>query len=111
MPEPDPQSYLPLREPTFFILLSLVQTEQHGYAILKDVQVISEGRVRLTTGTLYEALARLLDQGMIERVTRENGASPGKPRKYYRLTHLGRLVIQSEAARLAQLTAAAHQIL
>ncbi len=111
MPKSDPQTYLPLREPTFYILLSLFKAEQHGYAILKDVQVISAGRVRLTTGTLYEALARLLDQGLIERVISETGVGPGKPRKLYRLTNLGRLVIEAEAARLAHLTSAVRQIL
>jgi len=60
---------LPLREPTFFILLSLASQEKHGYAILQDIKEISEGKVKLSTGTLYEALARLLDQGLIERVS------------------------------------------
>jgi DNA-binding PadR family transcriptional regulator len=61
--------FLPLQEPTLIILLSLADGEKHGYAILKDVAEISNGKVRLSTGTLYEALARLLDQGLIERVT------------------------------------------
>jgi DNA-binding PadR family transcriptional regulator len=109
-----PLSFLPLREPTFYILLSLVPTEKHGYAILKEVASLSQGSVRLSTGTLYEALARLLEQGLIERV---NGAAertpastgPGKPRKTYRLTRTGRQVIEVEAARLAVQAAAARQ--
>ncbi len=107
----DPNTYLPLREPTFFILLSLLPAEKHGYAILKDVETISQGRARLTTGTLYEALARLLEQGLIERAPVNGSPAPGKPRKTYRLTHLGRQVIEAEAARLALLSNAARSFL
>ena len=81
---------LPLREPTFFILLSLAQGEKHGYAIIKESDKLSQGRVKLSTSTLYEALFRLLDQELIERVDeRESLAGkkhPGRPRKFYRLT-------------------------
>ncbi len=109
MSEPDPIPFLPLREPTFFILLSLLPGEKHGYAILKEVEQISQKRVQLSTGTLYEALARLLEQELIERS--EDGAAPGpgRPRKLYRLTRLGRRVITAEAERLAQLSDAAHR--
>ncbi len=110
-----PLSFLPLREPTFYILLSLVPSEKHGYAILKEVETMSEGRVQLSTGTLYEALARLLDQELIERVNGtgpdKEAMNPGKPRKHYRLTHLGRLVIEAEVDRLhAQVMAAQRQL-
>ncbi len=108
--EPDLNQLLPLREPTFFILLSLAAGEKHGYAIFKDVEALSQGHVRLTTGTLYEALARLLEQGLIERAYQEdNQEGPGKPRKTYRLTHLGRQVIEAEAGRLQRLSAVAQQ--
>jgi DNA-binding PadR family transcriptional regulator len=109
MSETNPLSFLPLREPTFFILLSLIRAEKHGYAILKDVEDISRGGVRLSTGTLYEALLRLLEQGLIERGEEAAGVGPGKPRKMYRLTELGRRVIEAEAVRLHQLTAAARR--
>jgi DNA-binding PadR family transcriptional regulator len=107
---------LPLREPTFFILLSLAQGEKHGYAILKDIEALSGGKVRLSTGTLYEGLARLLDQGLIQRVDspeaeEESGAEnkhPGKPRKAYRLTRGGRRVLEAEIARMQNLVAAAR---
>lgn len=101
---------IPLREPTFFILLSLAQGQKHGYAILKDVESVSEGKVTLSTGTLYEALARLLDQGLIERVAdaaKDN--HPGRPRKLYRLTARGLRVMQAETARLQALLVAAQQ--
>jgi DNA-binding PadR family transcriptional regulator len=115
MDRPNPISFLPLREPTFYILLCLVPSEMHGYAILKEVETLSEGRVRLSTGTLYEALARLLDQGLIERVDAAEAGketpNPGKPRKHYRLTHTGRQVIEAETARLnVQVAAARRQL-
>jgi DNA-binding PadR family transcriptional regulator len=102
---------LPLREPTFFILLSLFNDDKHGYAILKDVATLSSGRVQLSTSTLYEALARLLDQGLVERITTagDDGAAPGRPRKFYRLTQTGRRVLNAELARLQGLVATAQR--
>jgi DNA-binding PadR family transcriptional regulator len=108
----DLSGLLPLREPTFFILLSLSDGQKHGYAILKDVAELSQGKVTLGTGTLYEALARLLDQGLIERVAlageADGAAHPGRPRKAYRLTPRGGQAVQAEAARLDALAAAAR---
>jgi DNA-binding PadR family transcriptional regulator len=105
---------LPLREPTFFILLSLAEGDKHGYAILKDVETLSNDRVRLSTSTLYEALARLLDQGLVARVTAASGDTvvvnnPGRPRKLYQLTHTGRRVLGAEFARLQGLVATAQR--
>lgn len=112
MTNSSPLSFLPLREPTFFILLSLIPEEKHGYAILKDVDALSNSALKLSTGTLYEALSRLLEQGLIERVEepRPDGSSaPGKPRKVYRLTDIGRKVIEAEANRLHTLASAARR--
>lgn len=110
----DIHNLLPLREPTFFILLSLSEGEKHGYAIIKDVAALSNGKVNLSTGTLYEALARLLDQALIERVEREASPDemvihPGRPRKAYRLTPKGGLVVQAEIARLQSLVLTAER--
>ena len=109
----DISDLLPLREPTFYILLSLAEGEKHGYAIIKDVAVISRGKVTLSTGTLYEALARLLDQKLIERVMlpageEVTGHHPGRPRKAYRLTLRGGQVMRAETARLDVLLATAR---
>lgn len=104
----DISGLLPLREPTFFILLSLTEGEKHGYAILKDVADLSGGSVVLSTGTLYEALARLLDQVLIERIETNEVSHPGKARKAYRLTLKGERVVKAEVARLQSLLAAAH---
>jgi len=97
----DPISYLPLTEPTFYILLSLAPGRKHGYAILKDVKDLSRTRVNLSTSTLYTAVGRLLDQELIERLDDENSeANPGLPRKSYELTELGRRVLEAEHVRL-----------
>ena len=109
----DISDLLPLREPTFYILLSLAEGEKHGYAIIKDVAEISRGKVTLSTGTLYEALARLLDQRLIERVMLSVGEGaagqhPGRPRKAYRLTLRGGQVMRAETARLDVLLATAR---
>lgn len=110
------EALLPLREPTFYILLSLVPGEKHGYAILKDVEGLSRGDVRLSTSTLYEGLARLLDQGLIARVDADDsalddasqGGHPGRPRKAYQLTPYGRRVVEAETSRMQALVTAAH---
>jgi PadR family transcriptional regulator, regulatory protein PadR len=104
---------LPLREPTFFILLSLRTGSKHGYAILKDVEELSQGRILLSAGTLYEALARLLDQGLIDRLDEspdiEGKGHPGKPRKTYQLTQQGSFALESEVSRLKSIIAAVNQ--
>ncbi|SPE31965.1 Transcriptional regulator, PadR family [Candidatus Sulfopaludibacter sp. SbA3] len=91
----------PLSEPVFLILLSLAEQPRHGYAILKDVEEMSEGRVVLSTGTLYGALRRLLDDRWIDRF-QEDDAS--RDRQAYRLTTMGRKRLQAEVARMKQMT-------
>ena len=92
----------PLSESTLFIMLSLSTGPLHGYAIMKDVLSISRGRVNLTAGTLYGALKRLLTQGWIERVPDDDAesANPGLPRKAYRLSDIGRDMLQAETERV-----------
>ncbi len=104
----DIQSNLPLREATFLIMLSLTQEPKHGYAIMKEVQVLSKGRVLLSTGTLYGAIKRLLNQGLIQRVN-ESGATPSnRERKEYALTDLGRRILKAEVERLNSLVTTAQ---
>jgi len=88
-------------EPVLLILLSLADHPRHGYAILRDTEEMSGGRVRLSTGTLYGALRRLLEDGWIERF-KEEDTSRGK--QAYRLTSLGRRNLQTEVSQLKQLT-------
>ena len=104
----DMLSNLPLREPTFFILLSLSPGPKHGYAILKETEALSEGRVKLSTGTLYGAIKRLLDGGWIRRV--DDPLPPGtkRERKAYALTEQGRRVLHAEIERLRKLVSVAQ---
>ena len=104
-----PESYLPLAPATFHILLALADGEQHGYAIMKGVTERSQGAVRLGPGTLYGALKRLLEAGLVE----EGGerADPDRDderRRYYRLTSLGVAVARAEARRLDAMVRAAR---
>ena len=92
---------LPLTEPVLLILLSLAGQPQHGYAILKDVERISNGRVLLSTGTLYGALRRLLEDDWIERFEEEESS---RGRQAYRLTTQGRRNLQLEIDRMRHLT-------
>ncbi len=90
-----------LSQPVLVVLLSLAEQPRHGYSILKDVESMSGGRVLLSTGTLYGALQRLLDQGWIERV--EEDETP-RDRRTYRLTSRGRRNLQMEIERMRYLT-------
>ncbi len=104
----DIQAQLPLTEATFFILLSMASVPRHGYAILKDVAELSENRIRLSAGTLYGALARLLDLEWIERLDSDVPDESGRPRKEYRLTDLGRRILAAETRRLESLVTLAR---
>jgi DNA-binding PadR family transcriptional regulator len=99
--------HLPLTEATFFILLSLAPERKHGYAIMKDVQRLSENRVVLSTGTLYGAIKRLLEIGWIKRV--KDGENGKRARQAYALTDAGRRVLDAEVTRLKTLVSTAQQ--
>lgn len=101
-------SQLPLREPTFYILLSISPGPKHGYAILKEVENLSEGRLRLSTGTLYGAIKRLLDRGWIHRVDDPLPNGTGRKRKAYQLTELGWKILNAEMVRLQRLVSVAQ---
>lgn len=103
----DINEQLPLTEASFFILLCLASGKKHGYAIMKEVEVMSDGRVNFSTGTLYGALRRMLEQGWIERMDEETEES-GRPRKSYDLSDLGRRILSAETARLQSLVRAAE---
>jgi DNA-binding PadR family transcriptional regulator len=92
---------LPFSEPVLLILLSLADQPRHGYAILQDTEKMSDGRVQLSTGTLYGALRRLLEDGWIERFHEEDSS---RGRRAYRLTAAGRRQLQQEVNRLKHLT-------
>ena len=88
----------PLREPTFLILAALAPQPLHGYAIIGEVADLSGGRLALRPGTLYGALDRLADEGLLESDREE--VVDGRMRRYYRLTDAGAAFLEREAARL-----------
>jgi DNA-binding PadR family transcriptional regulator len=89
-----------MREPTYFTLAALLDGPLHGYAIAKRAELLSDGRVRLAAGTLYAALDRLLNPGLVavdgDEVVR------GRARRYYRITDAGGEAVRAEVARLRQ---------
>ncbi|HVL68068.1 MAG TPA: PadR family transcriptional regulator [Vicinamibacterales bacterium] len=111
MPFKPAESLLPLTPISFEILLALHDGELHGYAILQAVEARLAGRLPMRTGTIYRALARLLDEGLIERS--DATADDDPRRRYYAITRLGRETAKAEARRLAdQVDAArAHRLL
>lgn len=108
-PNPLPESFLPLRPVEFQILLSLSRGERHGYGILLDAGERTGEPAKWGVGTLYRALRRLGDQGLIEES--ESRPAPDQDderRNYYRLTALGTSVVRAEAVRLESLVRAAR---
>jgi DNA-binding PadR family transcriptional regulator len=95
---------LPLPSATFHILLALAEGDRHGYAIMQDVEARTGGELRLSAGTLYRSIHRMLEQGLIVE-TRDRPApeDDDERRRYYRMTPFGRDVARAEASRLAEL--------
>jgi len=101
---PQPDSFLPLKPHVFHVLLSLADEDQHGYGIMQEVLDRTDGKVRLWPATLYGTLKRLMDEDLIA----ESGDRPAPDRddarrRYYRLTKLGRRVLNAECRRLEDL--------
>ena len=102
MADEDPKDFLPLPSSSFHVLLALAKSEKHGYAIMQEVEEISEGAVRMGPGTLYGTIKRLLETGLVE----ESGERPDpdlddERRRYYRITTLGEKVVTAEVRRLS----------
>ena len=94
---------LPLPPATFHILLALTEGERHGYAILQEVDERTGGELRLSAGTLYRSIARMVEQGLIAEVTRRASRQDDQRRRYYRITGFGTAVARGEMRRLTQL--------
>ena len=104
-----PEEFLPLTPAVFHILVALGDGEAHGYAIMQDVLARTQGSVRLSAGTLYGAVGRLLDDGIIEECEeRPDPEMDDTRRRYYRLSDLGGRVLAAEANRLTDLLRAAR---
>jgi DNA-binding PadR family transcriptional regulator len=104
-----PESFLPLTPVAFEILLALADGERHGYSILQEVDRRSDGAVSLHAGTLYRALARLLESALIEELSQApDPTNDDERRRYYRLTTRGIAVAKSEVVRMEGQLAAAR---
>ena len=103
--QPDPTSFLPLSEVAWEILLALSAEERHGYAILLEVERRTGGRLQLLPGSLYRALHRMREQGLLEEGAPGDAGDPR--RRVFRLTELGRSTAHAEARRLAEAARAA----
>ena len=100
----DIDELLPLTPATFHILIALSDEDRHGYAIIQDVESRTSGELKLSAGTLYRSVQRMLEQGLIVE-TRERPApeEDDERRRYYRITPFGTAVAKAEARRLAEL--------
>jgi DNA-binding PadR family transcriptional regulator len=105
----EPEAHLPLTPATFHILLSLSDGERHGYAIMAEVRERTRGTVKLGPGTLYTALKRLVDSGVVLEAGERSGRDDDERRRYYRLTPLGRAVARAEARRLEEMVRLARR--
>ena len=104
MSDRDPETHLPLTPPVYHVLLALGDDVLHGYGIMEAFEALTDGRDTLLAGTLYATLARMRDQGLVQEAEPPpDGESGGPPRRYYRVTSLGRRVARAESARLARL--------
>ena len=108
-PDDDIDAFLPLPTAVFHILVALADRDRHGYSIMQDVAGRTDGKVRLSAGTLYSAVRRMLEQGLIDEL--RDSPDPGNAderRRYYTLTPLGREVALAEARRVTDLLAQAR---
>jgi DNA-binding PadR family transcriptional regulator len=94
---------LPLPPATFHILMAVSDEERHGYAVIQHVEASTGGDLRLSAGTLYRSIARMLEQGLIIESTKRPAKDDDPRRRYYRITPFGKSVARAEARRLSQL--------
>jgi DNA-binding PadR family transcriptional regulator len=99
-----PDALLPLPPATFHILVAVADEDRHGYAIIQDIERRTDGELKLSAGTLYRSIQRMLEQGLIvEPRERPAPAEDDERRRYYRITPFGAAVARAEARRLSQL--------
>ena len=106
----EPESLLPLPSATFHILMAVSGEDRHGSAIIQDVEASTNGELRLSAGTLYRSIQRMLEQGLLlETKDRPAPEEDDERRRYYRITPFGRVVAKAEAQRLTQLVRLARK--
>jgi DNA-binding PadR family transcriptional regulator len=106
----DPKSQLPLTPVVLHILLALTEGERHGYAVAQEIEETTEGRIRMGPGTLYGSIQRMLTASLIEESPAKRRAeSDDDRRRYYRMTTLGRRVLELELERLTDVVAIARR--
>ena len=104
------EDLLPLPEATFHILMEVAEDDRHGYAIIQEVATRTDGMLKLSPGTLYRSIQRMLEQGLIqETAERPAPELDDERRRYYRITSFGRAVAKAEARRLSQLVKLARE--
>ncbi len=99
----DIDALLPLPPATFHILVALSSGDRHGYGIIQDVQARTRGALRLSPGTLYRTIQRLLEQGLIDEPRKPSARGDDPRRRYYRITAFGTAVARADARRLTDL--------
>jgi DNA-binding PadR family transcriptional regulator len=110
MADENDDAFLPLPTAVFHILVALADRDRHGYSIMQDVAARTDRKVRLSAGTLYSAIRRMLEQGLIEELRDSpDPASEDARRRYYRITRLGRRVALAEARRLRDMLSQAQE--
>jgi DNA-binding PadR family transcriptional regulator len=101
---PRPESLLPLAPAVFHILMAVADADRHGYAIIQEVSARTGGDVRLSPGTLYRSIQRMLDEDLLVEVhERPSPEEDDERRRYYRITRFGTAVAKAEAQRLSAL--------
>ncbi len=106
----EPDSFLPLPSATFHILMAVADEDRHGYGIIQDVSASTNGELKLSAGTLYRSIQRMLEQGLlIETRDRPAPEEDDERRRYYRITPFGRAVAKAEANRLMHLVRLARK--
>jgi DNA-binding PadR family transcriptional regulator len=105
-----PESFLPLPPATFHILLAVSRQDRHGYGIIQDVSARTNGKLKLSPGTLYRSIQRMLEQGLlVETEERPAPEMDDERRRYYRVTPFGEAVARAETERLSQLVRMARE--
>jgi DNA-binding PadR family transcriptional regulator len=106
----DPETFLPLGTAVFHILVALAGSDRHGYSIMQDVSARTDGRIKLSPGTLYGAIRRLLEDGLITELDeRPDPDHDDERRRYYRLTKFGHAVATAEVKRMSRVLGQARE--